>query len=68
MENQWTFADLNSSGWVHPTFLEKEDAIAECKRVYGKRTGTYLVIGQLKEFCGTFYVENQELVENKKPQ
>lgn len=67
MENQWTFANLNGRGWIHPTFTEKEDAIAEARKVYPKKDTPYITIGQLKEYHGTFYVENQEYI-NQIPQ
>ena len=58
MENEWTYADLTGDGWVHPTFLIKEDAISEAKNIYNKNDG--VVVGQLELFEGTYYVKNQE--------
>lgn len=58
MEGKWTYA--LSGGWINELFDSKEEALQEGRKL---GEGKEFVIGQLKEFCGTYYVENREWIE-----
>lgn len=61
MEGKWTYA--LSSGWNNELFNSKEEALQEGKKL-GDKEG--FMVGQLKEFCGTYYAENREWIEGGK--
>lgn len=60
LEDKWTYADLNTSGWSNPAYDTKEEAIQQAKKEF-KNNGC-IVIGQLKKFIDSYHPENQEYV------
>lgn len=60
LDGQWTYANLNTSGWSNLAYDTKEEAIQQAKKEF-KDNGC-IVVGQLKKFISSYHPENQEYV------
>lgn len=64
---KWTYANLNSGeGWSNQTFETKSEAIEQAKifkeELLKQGYDVYIVVGQVLDYLGTSYVENQEKI------
>lgn len=60
MEGKWTYA--LAGGWTNLLFDSREEAIKEGEKLRIALDKNVLMVGQLQEFCGSYYVENREWI------